>query len=313
MSIATIYSGSIGLNNKIPAHRLPFDNETGVTALEDTIDVLIGRTGDIVTRRGTELLESGLFHSFWPVDGGFYTVKDRDTDSALYKAVVHSDGTVTLYGLWAGLTKGQQLSYTDLDDKTLYCNGTQHGQLDGETRTAWPTSIWTGDETTSELLAAPIGKHIDILSGRVIIAVDDEIFATKYGLPGLVDFTDDRRRFEDRVIMVAAVHSGFFISTEKAVYFVAGTIPKEWKVHQVLKYPAIEYGINYELVDPSFFGFETTQLSVLFATANGPVIGLPTGEAINLIDKNVTLPSGCGMQTGSIMIVDETMILQSGV
>ena len=70
--------------------------------------------------------------------------------------------------------------------------------------------------------------------------------------------------------------------------------------------------MNNELVSPADFGIESLGLSCLFATAEGPVIGLQDGQALNLINDNVTLPTGCGVSSGAIMVVDTTTVLQSG-
>lgn len=305
-----LYSSGIGLNNKVAPHRLPF-GEGGVAAFEAATDVLVDKTGEIVTRRGTSILESGDYHSMWPVSGGFYVVEDRDTDSALFLATVNADGTIALTGIRSGLTLGKKFSYAELDETLLYCNGSQNGQLIDFVSSAWPEN--TTRETTNNKVAVPVGNHIAVLSGRVLIAVGDELFFTEYGLPGLVDMTDNRRRFEGRIVALVAVQSGAFVSTDKAIFFLAGTNPREWQIKKCLNYPAIEWAVNPELVDPSFFGFETNQLSALFATREGPVVGLPDGSVFNLIDKNVTLPTDCGIQTGSILIVDETTIIQSGI
>lgn len=306
----TIFSGGVGINNKVEPHRLPFDLKTGAVAFEEATDVLVDPTGEVSTRRGTSLLESGSFHSMWATQGGFYTIKDGTTTSDLYKVVVNSDGSLDLQGVWSGLTLNKQLSYADLDDYTLYCNGYQYGKLQDGARSAWPVNEQAREGSTKE--ATPIGKHIDVVSGRVLVAVGDEVFFTEYGLPGLVDPNKGRRRFEGgEVIMVASVQTGFYVSTEQAVYFVGGVAPiLELPVKKVLNYPAIEYGKNQELIDPSFFGFETTQLSTLFATVNGPVVGLPDGTAVNLIDKQIKM-TDCGQQTGAIMVVDESLIIQS--
>lgn len=303
-----IYSGGIGINNKVEPYRLPFDRKTGTTAFEEATNVTVDSTGAVATVGGTELLESGEFHSFWAIQEGFYVVKNDLTYSTLYMAVVNADGSLNMQGVWEGLLLNNKLSYTDLDGATLYSNGTQHGSLEHGTRSVWPVSEWTQDDRIK--VATPAGSHIDVLSGIVLVAVDDEVFFTEYGYPGLVDDNEGRRRFEGRVIMVASVQTGAYISTDKAVYFVEGTEPRKWRTKKVLPYPAIEYGRNQDLVDPSFFGIETTQLSVLFATVNGPVVGLPDGTAINLIDKQVKMPS-CGQPIGSIMVVDESLIIQT--
>ncbi|RLB91835.1 MAG: hypothetical protein DRH10_00885, partial [Deltaproteobacteria bacterium] len=57
-----IYTGSVGINNRVPPVRLPFDQETGITALEKAEDVLINPSGQITTLRGRELVVLGPYH-----------------------------------------------------------------------------------------------------------------------------------------------------------------------------------------------------------------------------------------------------------
>ena len=183
---ASLYSGGVGINNKVVSHRLDF-GESGVSALEDATDILVGRTGEVVTRRGTSLLEAGVFHSTFKTDGGFYVVKDRDSDSALYRAVVQSNGDITLNGIRSGLSKGNRMSFCVLGDKTYYTNGSDRGFLQIDTSSDWTDSEWTGGDSNRSFNETPVGNHIDVLSGRIALSVGEEIFWTEYGLPGLVD------------------------------------------------------------------------------------------------------------------------------
>lgn len=301
----SLYSKGIGINNKIIPHRLSFSKDDGVSALEEATNVLIDHAGELVSRKGATLLESGVFHSPWPCDGGFYVIEDRDTDSAIHRVIFGANGLIsTMNGIWAGLIKGQKMSYFKLGNETFYSNGYQRGRLLADVRSAWPVSEWTGHNDNRNFITLPTGLHIEMLSGVVISAVGNEIFYTPPGLPGIMDAARARRRFEADITMLCSVQSGLYVSTTDAVYFLAGVDPEQWKVQKVLSYPA--YGKNPELVDPSFLGFETTKLSGLFSTVNGPVVGLSDGTCVNLIDKNVKT-SGC--KKGMIMVVDETMIL----
>jgi len=305
-----LYSGALGVNNKIVPHRLPYDPKTGVAALEEAIDVLIGRTGEIVTRRGTQKVQTGSFHSFFGLgDGSFYVVEERTEDSALFKAVPNADGTLELYGIISGLSLNSRMDFVMVANRVLYCNGHQNGVLENDVSRAWDSQDWTGPDSTIEMVKPPVGDHIDFLSGRALLSKDDELFYSEHGLIGLVDEAGSRVRMEGKIIMICAVQTGVYISDTKAVYYLSGVNPKEWICKKVLNYPVIEWGKEHNLVDPSLFGLESFGLSCLFATVNGPVIGLPDGTAINLIDKVLTMPD-CKKQSGSIMVVDETTILQ---
>jgi len=303
----TLYKGSVGINNKTAPHRLQF-GDNGVSALEEATDVLVDHTGEIVTVRADTLVESGEYHSTFKTVDGFYVAKGE----SLYKATVDSDGALEISGIWSGMVDGARFSYASLDGQVFYTNGYQHGILDGMDRLAWPNSEWTGADDNREFIETPVGRHIGLLSGRFLVSVGSELFVTEYGLPGIVDGVKGRRRFEGDIIMICPVQSGAYVSTPDAVYFLQGTNPDEWSVRKVLDYPAIEYGTNDTLVDPTKFGLETNALSALFATVNGPVIGLPDGTPLNLIDKNIKMPDDCRTQTGSIIVLDDSMIIQSG-
>jgi len=307
-----LFSGSIGINNKVEPHRLPFDPETGVVALESATDVLIDKSGALVTRRGSASVQTGSFHSrFVLSDGSFYVVKDRETDSALYKAVPDSTGALTLYGIRSSLTKGARMDFALFDGGYLYCNGSQNGYIVNDVSDVWPVNDWTGPESTIEMTSVPVGQHIDILAGRVLLSVGPELFYTEHGLVGLIDETGNRIRIEGNLRMVYSVQSGVYISDDSFVYFLSGNNPKEWKCKIVLNYPAIEWGREQGFVNPSDFGIESKVPSALFVTTKGPVVGLPDGACLNLISKNITMPSGCGNSSGAIMVQDESLIIQN--
>lgn len=308
-----IYSASLGINNKLAPHELPYDEETGVISLEDAVDVVIDKAGKLVSRRGTKLVKSGNYHSRFVLDdGSFYIIEKRESDSALFKAVPANDGSVDLYGMISDMPKEARFDYVHIGNRIYYCSGYQNGVIENDTPSPWPIQIWTGPKSNIEMKAPPVGEHIDFLAGRALLSRGDELFYSEHGLVGLVDETKNRVRLESDIIMICAVQFGAFISDSKYVYFVSGNDPNEWKCKKVLNYPAIEWSREQGLIDPSFFGLESRDLSILFGTINGPVIGLPDGTAVNLIDRAVTMPD-CGKQSGSLMVVDETTIIQSGV
>lgn len=299
-----------GLNNQVVAHRLPFDGDTGVGALEEADNVLIDKSGEIATRRGIVKVQDGTFHSTFRCNGGFYIVKDYNLESALYKAVPNSDGSLELYGIRSSLSYGAKMDFVELNGEFLYCNGSQNGILKQDTSSPWPEQSWTGPESSIEMVSPPVGEHIDILSGRILISAGQELFYTEHGLVGLIDEAGNRVRLESRIVMVCAVQSGVFISDENSIYFISGINPKDWTIKQITNYPAIEWSREQGLVDPSLFGVESFEMAALFGTVRGPCVGLPGGEVINLIDKDLTMPK-CGVREGSIMVVDDTTIIQS--
>jgi len=312
MAKARIYTGSSGINNKVPAHRLPFDAKTGVAGLEAAYNILIDRTGEVVTRRGTKQEQAGSFHSLYPFRDSFLVLQNHEPEgySALYRGLIDVDGAVILHGIRDGLSLGSRMSFCEVDGLVYYMNGKQLGKTDGETSAPWPTSIPI-KKTLEEVVPTFAGRHLDIIAGNFIFAKGNEVFWTEYNLWGLINVKSGRARFESKVLMVCAVQSGVYISDEYGIYFAQGQDPYKWKFRKVLNYPTVEFCREPGLIDPTNFGFETSQPSVLFGTARGPVIGFPDGTAVNLIDKAVTMPMDCGGSRSGMMVVDDSLIIQS--
>lgn len=142
--------------------------------------------------------------------------------------------------------------------------------------------IWQGD---NEKVATPVGTLVEAHGGRLLIAIDNEVFFTEYGLPGLVDDLENRLRFGSRVLMILSVGAGVYISDEKDIYYCEGQNPKKFIRKKVLDFPAKEWCISDKLIDPSKLGLDTSTLSGLFMTSQGPFIGLPDGMVFSVYDK----------------------------
>jgi len=303
-----IYRATTGYNNRITPERLPFSK--GVTALEDVSNMLIDKTGCLVTRRAVSPLGSGSYHSSWRVGDSFYAVLDGTTTSTMYYVSVNQvDGSLSLKSAVTNLNKGKRVYYTEpLDGYVYYSNGYQHGKLALSVSSDWTNSEWNLTDRNVNKVEFPIGEHLAILSGRVVTSVGKELIFSEYGHWGLYDEAENRRRFETDITMICSVQTGVYVSDQNDTYFLSGTNPKEWTMKQVLPYPC--NGFRQGLVNPFDLGFETPQLSALLSSKKGTIIAMPDGTAINLIEKNVETPHGCGGLHGTLMMVDST-ILQS--
>jgi hypothetical protein len=297
-----------GISNKVDSVRLRVGD---VCDLTTGTDILIDKRGGIVSARGNSLLNAGDYHSGFDIgDGTFLAALDYSTGSALYKCIPKTDGSLDINGLRSGMTKGARISYCWVDNDIYYMNGFEKGIVSGDASKAWTVSEWPR-ETEEVYLPTPTGKFLDILSGCFIIASGNEIIWTESSIWGIVNENTAWERLESDVIMIYAVETGVYISDLKSVYWCAGLNPREWIFKKVLNYPAVPYKRYSKTIDPSHFGFQTSAPSALFGTVNGPVIGLPDGSAFNLVDKRVTMPKN--YSKGGLMVVDETMIILSGV
>jgi len=311
MRSVKLYQSCTGINNKVDAARLPFDPDAGLTDIEAGSNVLIDKTGGLSAMRGTSLSLSGSYHSGFPLsDYSFLAVKDRATDSAIYLVTVQVDGSLSEEGLVSGLALGAPVEFCRVAKQIFYENGFQHGYIEDGAAYSWPVSEWPRT-TNAQFVATPAGTHFDIHAGHFVLAVGDELVFTELWLWGLIDNARNWRKFESQITMVCSVGTGAFVSDQSAVYFLQGADPAKWEPKKVFNYPAVPFCKHPGLVDPTFFGFETAVPAALFGTVKGPVIGLADGVAFNLIDKKVAM-NATG-QNGSIMVVDETTIIQSGV
>ncbi len=308
-----IYSGSVGMINNVPAHRLPYSAETGVAGLEDCLNVVVDRSGQIVSRRGTAIIEPGEFHSLYPGDEFGLVAKDRTTDCALYRVDVGENGSIVLVGLRSGLTKGARFDYCEsVTGRIYYSNGYEHGVISETNRQseAWTENEWFNDETSAQFEPVPPGECLCFGGGRILFSRGRELRFTEYGMPGIYDTAINGENFPSRITVIAAVTDGFFVSDERNIYFISGLDPNEWSVRPVTPYPATSK--YHGEVDPLQFGFQTNAPSVLMGTVAGPVIGLPGGEIVNLIEKNLILPDKC-KNDGAICLFDESLVIQTGV
>jgi hypothetical protein len=309
MTKQILYNQCAGINNKVD----PTDLRIGeLCDLSTGEDILIDKFGKIVSARGNSLVASGNYHSGFDLENNsFLAALDYATGSALYICIPDTSGAITLTGIRSGMTRGARISYRWVDGRVYYMNGFEKGIINDNNRSVdWTVSEWPR-ETEDVYLPTPTGKFFDIISGCFVIASGNEIIWTEAGMWGIVNENTSWERLESEIRMVYSVGTGMYISDSKAVYWCAGMNPNEWTFRKVLDYPAIPYKRHSKLVNPILYGFQTSAPSALFGTVYGPVIGLPDGSVFNLVDKRVTMPKD--YSRGGLMVVDETMIILSGV
>ncbi len=275
-----LFHGFSGINNITKPSRIGI-SENGFVGLEAASNVFVNVDGSIETVPEGVIKLAGIFHSVWGMIDKFYCVKDEISSSTIYQGEL-VDGVLSMRTVVTGLTLGRKVSYASLGTDVYYSNGSDHGYIAEVTHYAWPTQK---NVRLPELVTFTPGTHIDVLAGRMLSIDEGEVKFSEVFLPGLYNAYKNRRRLSSTGIMVRSVGTGAYVSDNDCVYFLHGVNPNEWKLERVLEYPAIEYGHAPRLVDPSFFGFQSRQLALLFNTVYGVCIGLPTGEVHNLMDK----------------------------
>ncbi|RLB91930.1 MAG: hypothetical protein DRH10_00735, partial [Deltaproteobacteria bacterium] len=292
---------------------LPFDQETGITALEKAEDVLINPSGQITTLRGRELVVLGPYHSFFEYGDVGLVAKDRTADTAIYAMFVSvADGSAEFSGVCAGLSKGKKIEFCNVDGKVFFSNGSQHGTINSDfSQSPWAGDEWYDKETNRGFAVPPPSDHFCTNAGRIYFTRDNVLYYTEFGMNGLYDPAINGEAFPSKIIMVVPAIDGLYVSDQTNIYFLQGLNPKEWTARDVsADYPAIEWAILKRAVDPSLFGFESEDPTALIGTKRGPCLLLPGGQIENLIQKKVAMPD-CP-NVGAITVFDDTLIIQTG-
>jgi len=298
-----LFHGFSGINNSVKQTKIGI-SENAVAGLSSANNVFIGVGGTLETVPEEVISLSGSFHSLWGLKDKFYCVKDETASAVLYCGNV-LNGALSMRTVAVGLSKGSMVSYTKLGEDIYYSNGIDKGYIDdNDVRFDWPIQH---NSRLLDLVTFTPGSHIDVLAGRMLSINGDEIRFSESFLPGLYDDVKNRRRLNSAGQMVCSVGSGAYVSDEDYVYFLTEVDPNKWKLKKVLDYPAIAYGQYPNLVDPSFFGFQTRQPSLLFNTQEGVCIGMPSGEVYNLTHKRYHSTTAYEALT----IFDESLVILS--
>lgn len=291
-----IFTRSLGLDTSVNPLAYQYNPDTGIQRLATAVNITHDKTGMISSRPGYELVATGNFHSLFCAGKDCYIGKDNN----LYK--VGSD--LSLTGVRGGL-QGTRISYWQDADTIYYTNGFQNGILVGGLSYPWPEHAYDGPPTTRSFSAAPIGTHIAVFNGRMLIAVGHTIFISEpwgYGLFNLANYID----FTSNVVMILPTDFGVYVSDEESTWFFEGQHFTDFKQTKVAEYPALEWSETTDTVDAATLGLDVTGLSWLWGSTNGAVLGLPTGQIINLTVNKVKYPNigtkGAGLLYGNNFI-----------
>ena len=280
MNPILIYSGATGLNTVDDPIRIDFQ-ENGLTDLQVAVNVSIDQSNRVNRRSGVQRLQPGSFHSAFCDGGDCFVVRD----TSLYQ--VANNGVLT--GIRSGLTADQRIDFKQTGDRTYYCNGYELGFIYNSVSNVWSVGTYTGPDTNRQFSAPPIGTHLAVFQGRMFISEGSILWWSESFNFDLYNKAESFVRFHDDIIMIQPVDGGIFVSTEKSIYFLGGSVPKEFTFNEVAQFPAIEWSNTVEKVDATDIGLEGG-LSALWASKEGAIIGFPTGQIFNLNKNKVVYP-----------------------
>lgn len=277
----TIFTGATGLNIVEDPVRLPRQKD-GTSDLQAAVNVSIDQSLRVNSRRGVSQLQSGAFHSLFCDRGDGFVVKG----DSLFQ--VAADGS--LRGVRSGLTEGARMDFSQVGDRTYYVNGFELGYVVGGTSYTWGKGEYAGPDT-NRVFSGPVpGNHLTEFAGRMLISEGSVIWVSELYDFGLYDKAERFVQFNTKVLMMKPVDAGLFVSTERFTYFLEGLSPTQWKPWKLAGYPAVEWSDAIDYVNSVDLGFEQSGLCPLWASPEGAIMGLPTGQIINLNKDKVIYP-----------------------
>lgn len=283
-----------GLNNKFDSVSISDDE------LVECIDFVIDELGLPETRDGYSIIVPGDFHSAPQEPDLPYIVENRVNDSALY--FVNPD--LSLKGL-RNLTRGAKVSYAKHMDRVYYVNGVENGYLVNDTSYTWPNPVIQEDDYRI-ISAAPIGTHIAVYMGRMLIAKGNKLSISEYLDFDSYELHRNYYEFGSNILMVRPTEGGVYVSDESQVVFMSGTIPGEAKFKVVSTKPAIEWSDIGELIQSDDLSLSTPELSAIWCGSEGVYLGLSSGQVVPLNKHKVQYPAA--VKSGASILDGRTFI-----
>lgn len=315
MPTATLYRGSYGLSNRVPAELIPYNAKTGVTGLQVANNLLIGEAGQLYGRKGSrQVFSLESCHSAIAVPGGFLFVQEKDSGAWLSLAKSNPvSGELIISELALLSHAGEWLSWFELQGEYWYSTLYERGIVSADMQVRdWPESDqYLAEHSDLKLEPLPNGKHITLDGTTILSAVGREIYISEPLQPSIYRGSTNSFTTAGPVRMLLHVQTGFYYSDDKAVWFVSGNNPNNYAIKKTLNYPAIEYCHLHGLTSASDIGLESYSLGVVFMTVEGPVFGFLDGTVINLTEKQFAMPRDCGFTRGSMMVVNKSNLIIS--
>lgn len=181
------------------------------------------------------------------------------------------------------------LYLSQADGETLFLADTANAADGSYTYTGGPRSL---PLATQWLDKPPAGTSLAMYRGRIYIASGAHLFATTPLSYEHCDLRDYRSIDGSDIRLLAAVDSGLFIGTERAVYFLSGAsfadnaLVRKFDGNVVAG--SLAAGDAGEILgNPQMNGMA----GVMFATSAGVVLGMPDGSLINLTSDRYQMPA----------------------
>ena len=134
----------------------------------------------------------------------------------------------------------------------------------------------------------PEGQRLAGFGGRLLIAAENILY---WSLPGAYHHWRtglDLQLFPERITLLAPLDGGFYVGTEREVFWIQGDDPENWSPRRVDAHPAIE-GTSLRLDGRKLPQLQYPGVVQVWATTDGLAAGLPDGSVRHLTDGRLAI------------------------
>lgn len=132
------------------------------------------------------------------------------------------------------------------------------------------------------------GQHIANFRGRMLIASGQALYWSQPLAYHHFRIQTDVQLFEDRICLLAALDSGFFVAAGSRTYWIAGQDPDEWQPRLVDTRQVAE-GQPLRISAHKLPELQVQGEVLVWATADGFVVGLGDGSVRHLTDGRLAI------------------------
>lgn len=303
----TLFSSAAGLNTKHDPQRLlaGTKDDPGLIEFSQAVNVAIDDRGLVELRPGSTSLHSGIFHSLFRDDGECFVVQENTTDAAIMQ--VAADYSLSV--VKTGLTKNLRMAWMQVNDSVFCSNGAQRGIINNGIWYDWPTpAAWSGPDSSEVFSPAPNSLHMAHRSGVVGLACGNTVCFNRVPFNYfLFNLTDDAITFPSKVLMVAAVDGGFYVSDEHAVWFFRGDHPRNFTQIKADEHPAVEWSLAHNPLDLSDI-MDIQGYAAVWINKDGIRVGMPDGKTMPFTEDKAPLPASVSGQSGATLVTRSKII-----
>jgi hypothetical protein len=283
--ITPIFRGTTGLYDTMAPDEIPFDAESGITALAEAVNVTVSDSGRrIETRKGYVSLASGNCHSLFCYTGDCLMVKE----DSLFRLDKASPGTLSTVA--TGFAGVDHVGFAQVGNDIYYTSASKYGIVTGGGGSKlWTSLPYIGPDTNKDFSGPFPARHIAFHASRIFLSIDNRITFSEPFAYSWFDLHGSTLQLDSTVVMMRPVDGGMFISTLSATYFLKGREPKDFELILVASYPALEWSGCAQTISGFNLGFQEPGEYAAWNSTMGLCVGSPSGAFYNLT-KDTVLP-----------------------